>query len=120
MPRESPREVPAQEESDIVLTQDIPTRVEMVTVDVPLVADSVREDGAEPRPGDATRSDASASGGGGCLDLVVGSPSPSLLGDTTPCDVVPDLGSLGAKDLGVTELWLPGYPNVPYPPISWR
>jgi hypothetical protein len=91
----------------------------MVTVDVPLVADSVREDGAEPRPGDATGSDASASRGG-CLDLVVGSPSPSLLGDTTPCDVVPNLGSLGAKDPGVTELWLPGYPNVSSPPISWR
>jgi hypothetical protein len=74
----------------------------------------------EQSPGQEMRPEAMLQPPGGCLDLEVGSPSPSLLGDTTPCDVVPDLGSLGAKDPGVTELWLPGYPNVSSPPISWR
>jgi hypothetical protein len=50
--------VSAQAEGGTILTQDITTWVDTVTVSAPLGADGVYADGAEPCLGDAITSDA--------------------------------------------------------------
>jgi hypothetical protein len=49
----------APEDSGSILTQDVPIRVEMITTNVPLGADDVHADKAEPFLGDAIGDDAS-------------------------------------------------------------
>jgi hypothetical protein len=109
-----------KEESGDVLIYDVPSRAETVVIDVSLGADGAYANMAEPRPSDAVRGDASAPGSlrSPCLDLVVSSPGPSLLGSTAPGDAILAPGSLGAIDSGVTKLGLLGYPYVLSPAVN--
>jgi hypothetical protein len=97
-------------------------RAEKVAIIVPLCTDDALEDLVEPWLSDVARGDASSpmSPRGPCLNLVVCGLSPSLPGSIALGDMVPAPKSLSAVDLGVMELWLPGYPSAPSPPISWR
>jgi hypothetical protein len=114
-------EVLAWEESGAVLTQDVSIPMETVAADGSLGTDGVCVDGAEPRLGDAIGHDDSAPVPlGGCLDMVVCSPSLSLPEGTTPSDAVPAPESLSVVDLKVAYLELSGYPDTLSPPICWR
>jgi hypothetical protein len=68
---------------------------EAVTFDALLGADNIEADWTEPRPDGAT--------GGPCLDLVVHTSCPRMLGLTAPGDAVPTPGFSGAVDPGTTR-----------------
>jgi hypothetical protein len=107
MPQEMvTQEVFAREESGVVLTQDVLARVETVATIMLLGADGIHTDWAGPRPGDATRGNASAPvpPEGPCMDMVVCSPSPSLPRGTAPSIAIPSPESLGAGVAGLPQL----------------
>jgi hypothetical protein len=111
-----------REESGTVLIQDMPARVEMVTINAPLGGDGAHAEVGEARSGDMAEGDASAPmhPRGICLDLVVRSPNPILSGGPAPGEAVQALESLSAVDPRVTKLGLSGYPNASVPPVSYR
>jgi hypothetical protein len=77
--------------------------VEPIANDMPLGADSVQADGADPLPDDEA--------GGLRCDLVFHGVSPGTPMCTTPGNVAPAPGSLGAIGPGVAELLVPGSPG---------
>jgi hypothetical protein len=109
--QESLWEVSTQEESGVVLIQDVPTWVETAVANV-----------LQPRAPDSRCNQRCCFGpvpqGGGHLDLEVCSPGSSVPGGIALGDVVPAPGSLSAMDPRAAELGLPGYSDTPSPPVS--
>jgi hypothetical protein len=91
-----------QDESGVVLIQDVSARAETIIIDVSLGPNGGHVNVAEPWPSDAAGGGcfSSRASRGPCLDLVVCGLGPSLLESVAPGDAIPAPGSLGDADLG--------------------
>jgi hypothetical protein len=99
----------------------MPVQAETIIVDAPLTAMAPMQ--TWQRPGRLTRSEVRLQPralGGTCLDLVVHSSGPGLLGGPALGEVVHAPRSLSVVDLVVRELGLSSFPGTPSPPVSWR